>query len=147
MSARRLGGRDDHEKFCLTERWELLMNARGKPVRHHATYRLVLDDGRILRTRISRPVDRTTYSASIWNHILQDQLMVDEEEFWACVEGGVLPPRGAVHEPSMALPLALVWQLTRTAGIAEELVAKMTKEQAVQALNEYWMSQGDQPGV
>ena len=146
MSARRLGGRDDHEKFCLTERWELVVNARGKAVRHHATYRLVLADGRVLRTRISRPVDRTTYSASIWNHILQDQLMVEDDEFWTCVESGVLPARGVVIEPSVALPLALVWQLTRTAGIAEEIVAGMTKKQAVQAMNDYWMSQGSEPG-
>lgn len=146
MSTRRLGGRDDHEKFCLTERWELVVNARGKPVRHHATYRLALDDGRILRTRISRPVDRATYSASIWNHILQDQLMVEDDEFWACVEDGVLPARGAVPEPSAALPLALVWQLTRTAGIAEDVVAGMAKEEAVQAINDYWMSQGNPTG-
>lgn len=146
MSARTLGGRDDHEKFCVSEQWELVVNARGKPVRHHATYRLVLADSRVLRTRISRPVDRTTYSASIWNHILQDQLMVEDDEFWACVEAGVLPARGTASVPESALPLALVWQLTHTAGIDEAVVALMTKVQAVQAINDYWMSQGDQPG-
>lgn len=146
MSVRRLGGRDDHEKFCVTELWDLVVNARGKPVRHHATYRLILADGRILRTRISRPVDRTTYSASIWNHILQDQLLVGDDEFWACVEDGVLPVRGTASVPEWALPLALVWQLTHAAGIDEEVVARMTKEQAVQAINDYWMSLGDQPG-
>lgn len=125
------------------EHWELVVNARGKPVRHHATYRLVLADGRILRTRISRPVGRTTYSASIWNHNLQDQLMVGDDEFWACVEDGVLPGRGAAPAPVSALPLALVWQLTHTVGIDEAVVARMTKEQAVQAINNYWMSQGD----
>lgn len=146
MSARRLGGRDDHEKFCVIEQWDLVVNARGKPVRHHATYRFTLSDGRILRTRISRPVDRTTYSASIWNHILQDQLMVGDDEFWACVEDGVLPVRGTTPVPESALPLALVWQLTHTAGIDEVVVARMTKQQAVQAVNDYWMSQGNQPG-
>ncbi|WP_427007949.1 cytotoxic translational repressor of toxin-antitoxin stability system [Pseudarthrobacter sp. H2] len=146
MSIRRLGGRDDHERFCLTGHWELVVNARGKPVRHHATYRLVLPDGRILRTRISRPVDRTTYSPSIWNHILQDQLVVGDDEFWACVDDGLLPARGAAPVPASALPLALVWQLTHTAGLDEGDVARMTKEQAVQAINDYWMSQGGGPG-
>ncbi|MET4001529.1 cytotoxic translational repressor of toxin-antitoxin stability system [Arthrobacter psychrochitiniphilus] len=146
MSVRRLGGRDDHEKFCVTEKWELVVNARGKPVRHHTTYRLALKDGRILRTRISRPVDRTTYSASIWNHVLQDQLTVEDDLFWACVEDGVLPARGTASVPESAIPLALVWQLTRTAGIDEAVVARMTKEQAVQAINDYWMSQGNQTG-
>lgn len=145
MSVRRLGGRDDHEKFCLTEQWELVVNARGKPVRHHATYRLILPDGRILRTRISRPVDRTTYSGSIWNHILQDQLLVSDDEFWACVEDGVLPARSAPAEPASALPLTLVWQLIHTVGLDENVVAGMTKEQAVQAINDYWMTQGPGP--
>jgi hypothetical protein len=145
VNARRLGGRDDHEKFCLTETWELVVNARGKPVRHHATYRLALPDGRILRTRISRPVDRTTYSPSIWNHVLADQLLVGEDEFWACVEDGVLPARGAASVPAAALPLAVVWQLTHAVGLDEAVVAGMSKEQAVQAINDHWMSQGEDP--
>lgn len=145
MSVCRLGGRDDHEKFCLTEHWELLTNASGKPVRHHSTYRLALPDGRILRTRISRTVDRTTYSGSIWNHILQDQLVVGDDEFWACVDDGLLPSRGAAPVPASAVPLALVWQLSRTVGMDEGVVARMTKEQAVQAINAYWMSQGRGP--
>ena len=146
MSARRLGSRDDHEKFCLTEHWELVVNARGKPVPHHATYRLALPDGRILRTRISRPVDRTTYSPSIWNHILQDQLMVGEDEFWNCVENAMLPMRGVAPVSASALPLALAWQLTHTLGMDQALVARMTKEQAVRAINDYWMSQGGGTG-
>jgi len=81
----------------------------GKPVRHHATCRFVLDNGRILRIRISRRVDRTTFSSSIWNYILQDQLMVGAEEFRACVEDGVLPVRGIAPVPESALPLGLVW--------------------------------------
>ncbi|WP_426977404.1 cytotoxic translational repressor of toxin-antitoxin stability system [Pseudarthrobacter sp. O4] len=115
-------------------------------MRHHATYRLVLPDGRILRTRISRPLNRTTYSPSIWNHILQDQLVVGDDEFWACVDDGVLPARGAATVPAAALPLALVWQLTHTVGLDEREVARMTKEQAVQAINDYWMSQGSGTG-
>lgn len=142
MSTRRLGGRDDHERFCLAEHWELAVNARGKPVWHHATYRLALPDGRILRTGISRPVDRTTYSPTIRNHILADQLLAGDDEFWACVEDGVLPARGAAPVPAAALPLALVWQLTHTVGLDEAVVARMSKEQAVQTINDYWMSQG-----
>ena len=72
--------------------------------------------------------------------------MVEDEEFWACVEDGVLPARGTGSVPESALPLALVWQLTHTAGIDEAVVARMTKEQAVQAINYYWMNEGNQPG-
>jgi hypothetical protein len=57
-----------------------------------------------------------------------------------------LPARGTASVPVSALPLALVWQLTHTAGISEAVVAGMTKKQAVRALNDYWMSQGNQTG-
>lgn len=59
------------------------------------TYELTLHDGRVLRTRISHPVDRTVYGAAMWAHILRDQLDVEEAEFWACVLDGTLPDRGA----------------------------------------------------
>ncbi|PYI38453.1 hypothetical protein CVS30_10005 [Arthrobacter psychrolactophilus] len=78
----------------------------------------------------------------MWNHILQEQIIVGGDEFWSCVAGGVLPVRGTTPVPESELPLALVWQLTHTAGIDEGGVAGMTREQAVQAINDYWMSQG-----
>src|SRR4051794_41203434 len=58
--------RDDHQRFCAVEGWVQVRNARGKPVRHHETYELSLFDGRILRTRISRPVNRTTYGPAMF---------------------------------------------------------------------------------
>jgi hypothetical protein len=140
-SKRSPGTRDDHEQFCKTEAWEPVKNARGQKVRHHATYELVLHDGRILRTRISRPVDRTAYGPSLWGAILKDQLEVTADEFRACVKGGQLPDRGAPEVPAEALPLALVIQLTQTAGLPEQAVAAMTKAEAVQALNEFWLTQ------
>lgn len=133
-----LGTRDDHEKFCTTEAWVPVTNARGKKVRHHVTYELLLHDGRILRTRISRPVNRTAYGPSLWGAILKDQLSVQAGEFWACVKDGKLPVRGGQTIPEAALPLQLIIQLTQTAGIPEETVAEMTKAEAVQALSDYW---------
>jgi len=135
------GTRDDHETFCKTENWAPVKNARGQRVRHHATFELLLHDGRILRTRISRPVDRTSYGPSLWGAILRDQLDVSTDVFWDCVKDGVLPDRGAPEVPAEALPLSLVIQLTKTAGISEETVAAMTKAQAVQALNDFWTAQ------
>jgi hypothetical protein len=135
------GTRDDHETFCKVENWAPVKNARGQKVRHHATYELTLHDGRILRTRISRPVDRTTYGPSLWGAILRDQLEVSEDVFWGCVKDGTLPDRGAPEVPAEALPLSLVIQLTRTARFSEEAVGAMSRAEAVQALSDYWMSQ------
>lgn len=117
-----------------------MLNAKCQKVRHHATYELALHDGRILRTRISRPVDRTTYGPSLWGEILKNQLEVAPEEFWKCVKEGALPDRGVPEAPTIALPFELVILLTKTAGIPEATVAAMSKEDAVQAMNDYWTS-------
>lgn len=98
-------------------------------------------DGRILRARISRSVDRSTYGPSLWGAILRDQLAVSVDVFWACVKDGILPDRGAPEVPPGALPLSLVIELTNTAGIPEETVAAMSKADAVQALSDYCTSQ------
>src|SRR5258705_8447838 len=84
-----------HEKFCRKEQWTQIRDARGRTGTHHVTFELALADGRILRTRIFHPVDRPAYGASLWSHILRDQLDVTEDEFWKCVQDGILPKRGA----------------------------------------------------
>lgn len=58
-----------------------------------------------------------------------------------------MPSLGTASVPVSALPLALDWQLTRTVGIDETVAARMAKEHAVQAINDYWMSQGNQTGA
>jgi len=132
--------RRDHDRFCTTEGWELVRNARGGQVGHHLTYELKLPDGRILRTRISRPPNNETYGTGLWKHILSDQLDVTEVEFWACVDGRELPDRGlaATAAPANSLPAGLVFQLINTAGIPEAEVATMTLEQALKVMNRHW---------
>jgi hypothetical protein len=130
-----------HEKFCHVEGWVLVRNARGGTGTHHVTYELSLRDGRILRTRISHPVDRTTYGPTIWSHILRDQLVVAEDEFWLCVQDGVRPNRGEPEVPAEAIPAELVHLLVHRVGLDEATVAKMTKDEAVDRLNRYWTEQ------
>jgi hypothetical protein len=113
-------------------------DARGRTGTHHITYELRLRDARILRTRISHPVDRTTYGPSIWTHILHDQLEVKAPEFWHCVQDGVKPARGAPETPAESLPLELVHLLIHRVGLTEPEVAAMTKEEAVARLSRYW---------
>ncbi len=134
------GSRADHNRFCRIEGWQEVRNARGKAVGHHITYELTLPDGRILRTRISRPADKTTYGPGLWKAILSDQLCVSEEQFWACVTEKRPRDRGtdAPEVPRNALPAQLVSQLIRDVGIPEEHVAKMTLEEALAAMNAYW---------
>lgn len=142
----RPGTRVDHNEFCVKDRWEKVRDARGGEVRHHVTYELRLPDGRILRTRISRPLKKETYGAGLWKTILREQLDVTEAEFWACVKDSVRPDRGIGQEikaPPSALPAQLVYQLIHQAGVAENDVAKMNLQQAVEAMAAFWSAPQD----
>lgn len=130
--------REAHETFCRTEGWQQVRNARGQAGTHHVTYEFQLHDGQILRTRISHPVNRETYGESIWSHILRDQLKVDQQTFWACVQDGKKPDRGAPEPPSEAFPADLVRQLLTRVRLSEAEVAAMSKEQAIARMQQYW---------
>lgn len=134
--------RQDHDAFCKNEGWQRVRDARGRTGTHHVTYELTLPDGRVLRTRISHPPGRVTYGPALWAHILRDQLQVTEEEFWACARDGVQPDRGGPAAPAEALPADLAYMLVHRVGLAESDVAAMTKAEAVERLQRYWLGEG-----
>lgn len=119
-----------------------MRDARGLFGTHHVTYELALPDGRILRTRISHPVDRTDYGPSLWRHILRDQLDITEAAFWNCVRSGVKPDRGAPTPPDHALPADVVHLLITRVGLPETEVAAMTKDEAIDRLQRFWTEGG-----
>jgi len=130
--------RQDHERFCITEGWVERKRATGKRGTHHVNYELSLADGRILFTRISHPVDRSTYGASLWAHILRDQLVVTNSEFWACVNDSILPTRDAGTLPESSIPLSVVTTLIQEVGLPESEVRQMTKSDAFARLAEFY---------
>jgi hypothetical protein len=130
--------RKDHEAFCQVEEWGRVRDARGRTGTHHVTYELNLIDGRILRTRISHPVDRSSYGRSMWSHILRDQLEVDEPQFWSCVRDGIKPDRGTPERPAAALPADLVHMLISRVHLDESKLVGMSKVEAVARLQRYW---------
>ena len=138
MMTRPPSTRADHDRFCRLEGWRQVGDARGRTGTHHVRYELDLPDGRVLRTRISHPPDRSTYGASIWAHILRDQLQIDESQFWACVRDGVQPDRGMPKPPAEALSADLVHLLVHRVGVPDREVVEMTREQAVERVNRYW---------
>ena len=134
------GSRRDHHRFCQVEGWTEVRNARGNRVGHHLTYELILPDGRVLRSRISRPPNTDTYGPGLWTHILTEQLEVTEGQFWACVSERQLPQRtpAANEPPANPLPAGLVHQLIHSAEVPEAEVAAMSLERALEVMNEYW---------
>ena len=138
MSSHPAPDRRHHQKFCTVEKWTLVTDARGQPISHHTTYTLAVPNGDVYRTRISHPVNRTTYAPSMWSHVLRDQLQVTAAEFWDCVDDGVLPNRGARVVPSGALSLQLVNELVKRLGLSREQIADLSNAEAVRLLAEYW---------
>jgi hypothetical protein len=130
--------RKDHEAFCTIEGWERVRDAQGRTGTHHVTYELRVRDGRILRTRISHPVNRDSYGPDMWSHILRDQLDVDQAAFWACVQDGIKPGRGTPELPPEALPADLVRLLITRVRLNEAEVAAMSKDHAIARMQQYW---------
>jgi hypothetical protein len=128
--------RKDHQKYCLSEGWTRVRNARGKGG-HHVTFELTLPDGQVLRTRISHPPNRQTYGPSMWAHILRDQLQISEKEFWACVREEKLPQRGRVEPSTPSIPAGVVTQLL-SHGVEESEVRVMSRAEAIERLNLIW---------
>jgi hypothetical protein len=109
-------------------------DARDRAVSHHATYKFGTPQGDVLRTRISHPIGRETYSNALWAHILHDQLRVTAAEFWACVQNGVLPDRGLPKVPDDALPLSLVTRLVKELGLSRADIAGLSLQDAMARL-------------
>lgn len=135
--------RKDHQRFCEIEGWTEVGSATGRKGRHHTTYELAIGDGRVLRTRISHPPNRSDIGRGLFAHILRDQLDVSEEAFWTCVADGIPPDRGGrpatTREP---LPAELVHLLTVKARFSDDDVRAMSKAEAIEAAQRYWTGEG-----
>jgi hypothetical protein len=133
--------RADHDWFCTVEGWRPVRDVVGRTGTRRVLYELELPNGRRLRTSVSHPVDRSEYAARLWEHILGDELEVNDEEFWACVKDGTLPTRGTPASQVESLPAQLVSLLIHTVGLSDDEVAAMTKEEAIARLNEFWATE------
>jgi hypothetical protein len=133
--------RQDHLRFCEIEGWSVVRSSKGKTGTHHDTYELTLESSDVFRTRISRPPDRTDHGQSLWRHILRDQLKVSEAEFWECLDSDSPPKRGAIEEPAKdSIPTGVVWNLINRVGLSEDEVRGMDKNEAIERLNQYWIT-------
>ena len=142
---RRAATRREHLRFCELEGWRTVSSARSTPTRHHITFELPLDDGRILRTRVSRPANTESYGPSLWLHILRDQLCVTQREFWMCVDDGLVPTRSTPMQPppSTALPAGLAHQLVHVLHLSSAEIETLSLDEATQLMNQHWASPND----
>jgi hypothetical protein len=106
----------------------------------HVRYSLELPDGRVLNTKISRPVDRTVYGEDLWQVILREQLQVTEEQFWACVRDGTRPDRGIITEsgPSAETIPANVVHILKANGLTDAEITTLGRADAIKRAQEIW---------
>jgi hypothetical protein len=130
--------RADHQRFCEIDGWTEKKTVSGKH-RDHYRYEKDISGGNVLYTRISHPPDKSTYGAGMWATILRTQLQVTEEEFWDCVQNGVLPDRGTTDiqdERPEQKPAWMIAELLK-AGFPQADVRIWTFERAEAELTAY----------
>lgn len=113
--------------------------ARGRSrIGDHRRYFRDLPDGTRLRTKVSHD-ERAEIGPDLFHRILRDQLRVTEDHFWAVVRGRVL----AKAEPTTEVAPIPGWLVTRlifTVRLSDEVVARMTLEEAQAAWIEFQTS-------
>jgi hypothetical protein len=101
----------------------------------HWRYSKEQPGGPTLRTKVSHSV-REGIGASLFAHILRDQLRVDEDTFWAVVHGRTAPETSAPPAPT-PVPGWLIQRLIATVGMSEDEVRALTAEEAAAAWEAY----------
>jgi hypothetical protein len=128
----------DIEKFCSVDNWERYGGD------DHIRFRKRLDDGRVLRTKLSHGGDRD--DIGLLTRIVRHQLEVTEEEFWDAVDSGVPPtrdPSGVPIEVQPALPAWLFDNLRRQVGMREEDIVHLSMDEAQKILQAHYSKPHD----
>ena len=129
-----------HRQFVETEKWERKGTSRGTTkIGDHFRYFLTLADGRRLTTWVSHGPGQID-DLNLVAHILRDQLEVSEDDFWACVNDGTLPPRPAPTTPQGSgekLDYKLVRNLISKVGLTEDEVRKLPRDEAIRRRTDY----------
>lgn len=121
----------DLRRFCEVDGWEETTKGRRNP--DHTRYRKVLDDGRVLRTKVSHGRG-SIEDPSLWKRVGRDQLALgSEDEFWEAVRAKRPVDRSAATPAPPSGPSKPGWlvnSLIFTAGLSEREVTKLSVEEA-----------------
>lgn len=133
----------DLRRFCEVDGWEETTKSRRNP--DHTRYRKLLDDGRVLRTKVSHGRDSID-DPSLWKRIWRDQLALDsEDEFWEALSAKRPVDRSAATPPAPTGPSKPAWlvnSLIFTAGLPEGEVAELSVKEAERRWLEFCEQKG-----
>lgn len=117
-------------RFCEIDGWEQT-NATSPD---HHRYRKRLDDGTVLRTRVSLGRGPACDDPALWNRIWSVQLKLNsQEQFWKVLQTGEPAVRGEPPEP-VPEPQMDAWlfeALVQTFGVDEADVRGMNADEAL----------------
>ena len=128
--------------FCKADQWDSPRQAR------HAVYKKVLADGTALQTEASRGKDSEHIGAGLFHFILRAELQVSADEFWEAIHTGEPSLRPAHPAPPMVPPkpsAGLVFQLRTYLRLTDEEISKVSKDEAVEMLSEYFSRPSEDP--
>ncbi len=121
----------DLHRFCEIDGWEKTTKGRRNP--DHIRYRKILDDGRVLRTKVSHGHGSIGDSA-LWHRIWREQLALGgEQEFWDALRTGQPVNRASRTPPPPSGPSKPGWLLNSLifiAGVPEHEVEGLSVEEA-----------------
>jgi len=120
----------DLRRFCALDGWETT-NATSPD---HDRYRKRLDDGTVLRTKVSRGRGPIVRNPTLWTHTWRHQLgLSSEDEFWEVLNSGKPAPRGqpAAERPEPQMETWLFEALVLTFGVDEDTVRAMDENDAL----------------
>ena len=125
----------DLERFCKIDAWE---RREGD----HIRFRKQLDNGGILRTKVSRKGSETI-GRDLWTHIWREQLALDnEEDFWRALDSRrpvVRKPAETAERPEGASLPGWLWQrLVEDVGLSEDVIRELKEDEALVRLHQFW---------
>ncbi len=128
----------DLRRFCEIDSWEETTKGRRNP--DHTRYRKVLDDGRVLRTKVSHGRG-SIEDPALWSLIWREQLgLGSEEEFWEALRTKKPVERESPTPAPPSGPSKPGWLLNSlifVAGLPEKEVERLTVEEATQRWLEF----------
>jgi hypothetical protein len=129
----------DLKRYVERSGWTLVeRHSRGRSVTgDHWRCEKELPDGTILRTKVSHGLNKQI-GDDLFARILRDQLQITRAQFEAALAGdSPEEPRASTSPIGPSVPGWLVQRLIETAGIGEEEVRTMSRDEAVAAWDQY----------
>ena len=134
----------DIRRFCEIDGWQQTTTVKRRDG-DHVRFRKQLDDGRILRTRVSHGNDEIG-DPGPWKHIWHEQLALDDErQFWDALKSGTPVDRSPVRvtrPTGPSLPASLAGPLSKVFKLSPAELSGLTEEQAAQLLARLYSERG-----